>query len=75
MKNEIQRLTNTFVTSILGVFNKSIKAVTLPRPRGLAALSPAERSVVALKAAQTRKRRAAANKAVATRKKNAKKAA
>jgi hypothetical protein len=58
-----------------------------PRPRGLAALSPEQRSIVARKAARTRKlraagrkaaltrvRREAARKAVATRTRNARKA-
>lgn len=72
MKEEIIKATNEFVVKLLQIVDVGMAkpAMTTSKPRGMAALSPEERSEVAKRAAATRKLRAAGKKAAATRKRN-----
>lgn len=67
MKAEIQKATDEFVSKLTQIMS----GTTGGKPRGMATLSAEARSLVAKKAAATRKRRAAARKAAETRKANA----
>lgn len=80
MQTKIEKLTKDFAHSVVRIIANAVSsngvatavspaaANATPKPRGMAALSAEERSVVATKAALTRKRRKAARKAVETKK-------
>jgi hypothetical protein len=72
MKAKIRKLVDEFVVKLEALSTGSPKRNgSAKRPRGLAALSPEERSEAGRKAAATRKRRAAGRKAAETRRANA----
>jgi hypothetical protein len=73
MKKQIEKLVSEFVNNLLGIVRQVPtgqlgEVVTAPKKRGLGALPFEQQSIIAKKAAATRKHRAAGVKAAATRK-------
>jgi hypothetical protein len=76
MDAQIKKLSDAFVDGVLQTVREALvgnlrNISVVPKPRGATYLTPEERSVIAKKAALTRKRRAAARKAVDTKRRQA----